>query len=237
MSTSLTVTRSPGSATLRSRRSGTCVRPEALRATPDRWRPIAARYASRTRRPWLAAGPRRCHGATPASPHIARPPPAPRLRDAAGARDDRGDRRGGSAGNPDRAPGCCAHASPDAVLDRLGQRAKFFDPLLHNTASPTIVRGGRARNVIPGEVSVDLDCRLLPGFGPEDASRELRQLAGVEIETEVRRFDPGPPRPDMSLLAPHSRTSSSRPDFPIHERPVASSLMAPASGLPFRLGG
>jgi acetylornithine deacetylase/succinyl-diaminopimelate desuccinylase-like protein len=83
----------------------------------------------------------------------------------------------------------------DAVLDRLGQRAKFFDPLLHNTASPTIVRGGRARNVIPGEVSVDLDCRLLPGFGPEDASRELRQLAGVEIETEVRRFDPAPRGP------------------------------------------
>jgi acetylornithine deacetylase/succinyl-diaminopimelate desuccinylase-like protein len=88
----------------------------------------------------------------------------------------------------------------DAVLDRLGERAKFFNPLLHNTASPTIVRGGRAYNVIPGEVSVDLDCRLLPGFGPADAARELRQLAGVEIETEVLRFDPGPPRPDMSLF-------------------------------------
>jgi hypothetical protein len=33
-----------------------------------------------------------------------------------------------------------------------------------------VVRGGHAHNVIPGEVSVDLDCRLLPGFGPEGAS-------------------------------------------------------------------
>src|SRR5215216_2296865 len=52
----------------------------------------------------------------------------------------------------------------DHVLDGLGERGKLFDPLLHNTASPTIVRGGESANVIPGEVSVELDCRLLPGF-------------------------------------------------------------------------
>jgi acetylornithine deacetylase/succinyl-diaminopimelate desuccinylase-like protein len=88
----------------------------------------------------------------------------------------------------------------DTILDRLGDRAKLFDPLLHNTASATIVRGGHAHNVIPGEVSVDLDCRLLPGFRPEDASRELRTLAGVEIDFEVLRYDPGPPAPDMTLF-------------------------------------
>jgi acetylornithine deacetylase/succinyl-diaminopimelate desuccinylase-like protein len=88
----------------------------------------------------------------------------------------------------------------DSVLNRLGDRARVFDPLLHNTASATIVRGGHAHNVIPGEVSVDLDCRLLPGFEPEDVSRELRDLAGVEIEFEVLRYDPGPPAPDMTLF-------------------------------------
>jgi acetylornithine deacetylase/succinyl-diaminopimelate desuccinylase-like protein len=88
----------------------------------------------------------------------------------------------------------------DTVLDRLGDRAKLFDPLLHNTASATVVRGGHAHNVIPGEVSVDLDCRLLPGFGPDHVSRELRALAGVEIEFEVLRYDPGPPAPDMTLF-------------------------------------
>jgi acetylornithine deacetylase/succinyl-diaminopimelate desuccinylase-like protein len=88
----------------------------------------------------------------------------------------------------------------DTVLDRLGDRARVFDPLLHNTASATVVRGGHTHNVIPGEVSVDLDCRLLPGFGPEDVSRELRALAGVEIDFEVLRYDPGPAEPDMTLF-------------------------------------
>ncbi len=87
----------------------------------------------------------------------------------------------------------------DRVLDALGDRASIFDPLLHNTASPTIVRGGHAANVIPGEVSVDLDCRLLPGMGPDDVIEELRRLAGVEMEVEVLRYQPGPPAPDMGL--------------------------------------
>jgi acetylornithine deacetylase/succinyl-diaminopimelate desuccinylase-like protein len=88
----------------------------------------------------------------------------------------------------------------DRVLDRLGDRANFFDALLHNTASATGVRGGHAHNVIPGEVSVDLDCRLLPGFGPDDVSRELRALAGIEMEFDVLRYDLGPPAPDMTLF-------------------------------------
>jgi acetylornithine deacetylase/succinyl-diaminopimelate desuccinylase-like protein len=90
----------------------------------------------------------------------------------------------------------------DTVLGRLGDRAKLFDPLLHNTASATVVRGGHAHNVIPSEVSVDLDCRLLPGFGPDDVSQELRALAGVEIGFEILRYDPGPPAPDMTLFDP-----------------------------------
>jgi acetylornithine deacetylase/succinyl-diaminopimelate desuccinylase-like protein len=89
----------------------------------------------------------------------------------------------------------------DRVLDVLGERGRIFDPLLHNTASATIVRGGQSANVIPGEVSVDVDCRLLPGFEPEDAFRELRRLVDVDVELEVLRHDPGPsPTPDMTLF-------------------------------------
>ncbi|MDQ4024871.1 MAG: M20/M25/M40 family metallo-hydrolase, partial [Actinomycetota bacterium] len=72
--------------------------------------------------------------------------------------------------------------------------------VLHNTASATIVRAGRSANVIPGEVSVDLDCRLLPGFGPEHVFAELRALAGVAMELEALRYGPGPPAPDMTLF-------------------------------------
>jgi acetylornithine deacetylase/succinyl-diaminopimelate desuccinylase-like protein len=87
----------------------------------------------------------------------------------------------------------------DRILDSLGDRAKLFDPLLHNTASATIVRGGHAANVIPGEVSVDLDCRLLPGFGPDDLFTELRALARVEMDLELLGHEPGPSSPDMGL--------------------------------------
>ena len=88
----------------------------------------------------------------------------------------------------------------DLLLDRLGERAAMFDPLLHNTASATIVRGGQSRNVIPGEVSVDIDCRLLPGQSPEDVFAELRAVAGTPLELEVLRHDPGPPAPDMTFF-------------------------------------
>jgi acetylornithine deacetylase/succinyl-diaminopimelate desuccinylase-like protein len=87
----------------------------------------------------------------------------------------------------------------DRILGALGDRAKFFDPLLHNTASATIVRGGHATNVIPGEVTVDFDCRLLPGFGPDDVFAELRALAGVEMELELLGHEPGPTFPDLTL--------------------------------------
>jgi acetylornithine deacetylase/succinyl-diaminopimelate desuccinylase-like protein len=87
----------------------------------------------------------------------------------------------------------------DRLLDRMGERAVLFDPLLHNTVSPTMVEGGHAPNVIPSEVSVGLDCRLLPGFSPEQAFAEVRAAGGVDVELEVVRHDPGPPAPDLGL--------------------------------------
>ncbi|HEV2785849.1 MAG TPA: M20/M25/M40 family metallo-hydrolase, partial [Solirubrobacteraceae bacterium] len=88
----------------------------------------------------------------------------------------------------------------DLLLDRLGDRGAIFDPVLHNTASATIVRGGQSYNVIPGEASVEIDCRLLPGFGPDDVFAELRGVAGMDLELETLRYQPGPPAPDMSLF-------------------------------------
>jgi acetylornithine deacetylase/succinyl-diaminopimelate desuccinylase-like protein len=88
----------------------------------------------------------------------------------------------------------------DRLLDALGDRGSMFDPLLHNTVSPTIVSGGEKINVIPGEASVELDIRLLPGSSPEQAFAELRELAGVEVELELLRHDPAPALPDMELF-------------------------------------
>jgi acetylornithine deacetylase/succinyl-diaminopimelate desuccinylase-like protein len=86
----------------------------------------------------------------------------------------------------------------DVMLDLLAERGRMFDPLLHNTVSATVLHGSQKINVIPSEVSVELDGRLLPGYGPGDLFRELRQMSeGVEFE--VLRFDPCPGEPNMGL--------------------------------------
>lgn len=93
-------------------------------------------------------------------------------------------------------------ARTDAVLDMLGPQGATFDPLLHNTVNATIVRGGEKANVIPSEVTVALDCRLLPGFTPDVALAELRALAGDVADFAAGRADLVPAAaPDMGLFA------------------------------------
>ena len=88
----------------------------------------------------------------------------------------------------------------NSVLNLLGERGRLFDPLLHNTVSATILHGVDKINVIPSEVSVELDGRLLPGYHPDDMIAELRQIIGNDVELEVIRHDLGPAEPDMGLF-------------------------------------
>lgn len=87
----------------------------------------------------------------------------------------------------------------DTVLKLLGTKGQVFDPLLHNTINATVVNGGEKTNVIPSEITIELDGRLLPGYSPDDLMAELRQLVG-EIELELIRHDYGPAEPDMGLF-------------------------------------
>ncbi|OQC54565.1 MAG: putative succinyl-diaminopimelate desuccinylase [Deltaproteobacteria bacterium ADurb.Bin022] len=87
------------------------------------------------------------------------------------------------------------------ILKLMGARGKIMYPLFHNTISPTILHGSKMINVIPSEVSVDLDGRLLPGFQPDDMINELRRIAGKDVDFEIIRFDSGPPEPDMGLFS------------------------------------
>jgi acetylornithine deacetylase/succinyl-diaminopimelate desuccinylase-like protein len=77
----------------------------------------------------------------------------------------------------------------DRLLDHAGDTVAVLDPLLHNTAVPTIVRAGEKENVIPSECSVVLDGRVLPGQQPDDFLRELRDVVGPDVELEVIAFD------------------------------------------------
>lgn len=91
-------------------------------------------------------------------------------------------------------------AMTDLMIKLLGDSGRTFGPLLHNTVSPTMLQGSSKINVIPGEVSVGIDGRLLPGFGPDEMLAEMRQLVGSEVEIEIIRYEQGPTEPDMGLF-------------------------------------
>lgn len=88
----------------------------------------------------------------------------------------------------------------NSVLKLLGEGARIFDPLLHNVVSASLLRGSDKINVIPSEISVGLDGRLLPGYQPDDLIKELRQIIGNEIEIEVIQHEQKPAEPDMGLF-------------------------------------
>ena len=72
--------------------------------------------------------------------------------------------------------------------------------MLHNTINATIVRGGEKINVIPSEITVELDGRLLPGFSSDDMLTELQQVIGEEVALELLRYEPNPALQDMGLF-------------------------------------
>jgi acetylornithine deacetylase/succinyl-diaminopimelate desuccinylase-like protein len=88
----------------------------------------------------------------------------------------------------------------DMLLNRMGEQAKIFEPLLRNTVNATKIRGGSKINVIPSEIELELDGRLLPGYKPYDMLTELRDLIGSDVDLEVTEYDPCPPEPDMGLF-------------------------------------
>ena len=91
-------------------------------------------------------------------------------------------------------------ALTDKLLKLLGKRSQIFEPLFHNTVNATIVRGGDKINVIPSQIVLELDGRLLPGYRPTDMMDELRRIVGDEVELELIRHDSGPAEPDMGLF-------------------------------------
>ncbi|MEA2448258.1 MAG: hypothetical protein QOG63_190 [Thermoleophilaceae bacterium] len=96
--------------------------------------------------------------------------------------------------------GLLTPALTDRLLDLMGESGRMLNPVLHNTVSATGVDGGSSRNVIPGEVGVDLDCRLLPGFSADDAIAEIRSTTGIDdLELDVVRYEPSTHEPDLGL--------------------------------------
>lgn len=88
-----------------------------------------------------------------------------------------------------------------AILKLLGEKGSTFEPLLRNTVSATVLRGGEKINVHPSEITVELDGRTLPGVTPEQFIEELYAHAiDRSIRLEVLRHDPCAAAPDMGMF-------------------------------------
>lgn len=91
-------------------------------------------------------------------------------------------------------------AVADRVLPGLGPKMRWLETLLRNTVNATIVRGGDKVNVIPAQIELELDGRLLPGFTPDDLIAELHGIVGDDIGIELVRHDSGLAEPDLALF-------------------------------------
>ena len=79
----------------------------------------------------------------------------------------------------------------DASLAELGPLARRLGPLLHHTVSVTRIHASDKVNVIPSEITVEIDGRLLPGYAARDLLAEVEErLEGIPHELEVVRTEP-----------------------------------------------
>jgi acetylornithine deacetylase/succinyl-diaminopimelate desuccinylase-like protein len=86
------------------------------------------------------------------------------------------------------------------LMKALGKKLSIFEPLLHNTVSPTILRASDKFNVIPSEVILQLDGRLLPSFTASDMEQELCAIVGKDCEIETHLIYPAPSVLNMELF-------------------------------------
>jgi len=74
----------------------------------------------------------------------------------------------------------------------------------HTTITPTVMHAGTKTNIIPDEVTISLDIRVLPGDGPEEVRAmiddALGELAGSVEVTFAREHDVATASPEQSPL-------------------------------------
>lgn len=88
-------------------------------------------------------------------------------------------------------------ALTDRMLAMFGSRRQALDPLFRNSVAATVIHASDKFNVIPSEISIELDGRLLPGCDADQFIEELHRLIGRDVVLEVTRHDPSTAEPDM----------------------------------------
>jgi acetylornithine deacetylase/succinyl-diaminopimelate desuccinylase-like protein len=62
---------------------------------------------------------------------------------------------------------------------------RVLDAMLRDTLSPNILHGGVKFNVIPGEASLEVDIRRLPGTSDDDMEARIRERLGPELSART----------------------------------------------------
>jgi len=121
-------------------------------------------------------------------------------------------------------------AIKDPALRRLLLEDPYRSACLRATISVTGLRGSEKINVIPGEASAALDCRLLPGDEPDAFVAELVRVVGdpsLRFETQgaVERATESPTDTDLfrAILRARDRFD---PGVPVLTPPLTSSTDA-----------
>lgn len=96
---------------------------------------------------------------------------------------------------------------PDRVndaIDGLANRrfAAYADACTHTTFSPNVMHGGTKTNVIPDEVVIDLDVRVLPGDDPDGVDEALTEALGPLAEAVTVERLRGRPGSESRLDTP-----------------------------------
>ncbi len=81
-----------------------------------------------------------------------------------------------------------------AFIQELGRRephdVEIDGYVFREVMTPTLIQGGRARNVVPGEAELNVNYRFAPGRTPEVAFAELRELAGDQCKIQATDLSP-----------------------------------------------
>jgi len=86
----------------------------------------------------------------------------------------------------------------DALM-AASEQLYLLNPMFRNTVSATRLKGSEQINVIPAEINLDLDGRMLPGVKPEQMVQEVQAIVGQQIDISVLDHDePAHALPDTS---------------------------------------
>ncbi|MGW2187839.1 M20/M25/M40 family metallo-hydrolase [Streptomyces sp. NPDC001719] len=95
-----------------------------------------------------------------------------------------------------------ADPSDPSALDGFDERdIRYLSSIVQHTVNATVIHGGTKTNVLPSEISVELDGRVLPGdFDTPGFLAELRAKSGVEMDLEVLVEGEQMPQPKLGAF-------------------------------------